>query len=1168
MDFTKAQESAISSKGKNILVSAAAGSGKTTVLCERIKRGIEAGDYELSEIIVVSFNTESAADIRAKLLKNLSKAYSKSGDIRLFRQIMMLDKAQISTIHSFALKLIKENSDRLGLPAKTRNIDENESELLKSEIMNLVISSAYSQNEDFVELSDHITSDRDGDFSQIFLKLYDKLMNEPQGIELIKQKALEISELTYESFKESAWGKTLLEERTDALKFYLCKMNEAADSYIEGSKGYEVYGVRFRAMADFANALLCAEDEEMLGEILKDSSLPSFQGARAPGHKGENYDYYKGIFDEFKDAVVKKGRIVKEYTKDGFEADNKKNVRLMMVVYDLLCAFERAYSEEKRKRGLIDYTDMERMAHSLLVDKDGNRTDIGEKYSKKFKAVYVDEYQDTNRVQDEIFRAISNGNLFIVGDIKQSIYGFRGACPEIFSRYRREGFKDGGEKIFLSDNFRSDEMVIKFSNGIFSKLMRADDSIGYVDEDDLKHSKVAKENEEIKKEKVELLLFENRKKIQTPDGQEIIKPYSDEAAYVATRIKSQILAGIYKPSEIAILVRSGGEKLSELMMALGDAGVPVSINEKEDYYKKPHVLMVMCLLNFINNPERDIYTAGVLHSDFFGFTTDELISLKSPSKNLWECVVSCAQGQECGENELFRKARNVCAFYEKYKELEKRNGADEVTRRIVDDLGIVNKFTYGLGQAEASLIREDIYKIYKEARLCSERYGMGLSGFVAHLEKLSEMGKSEKSVKGDEEGVRILTIHGSKGLEFKECFLYNCDKAMNIATDDVGFFKKSPFEYESTLGLALPIYDDGGRCVHDSTVLRSIRAKRQRSIKEEELRLLYVALTRAEEKLIITGKGSVKKLDGAWQRPVESALFTHEVFSARSFLDWILLCIGNIPKECYTLQMDPTLEQGRTDEMPKRATHQEDEDEIRERLELVAKEYAYKDVMDIPAKLTVSKLYPAVLDEGEESRSLIQDDYDFELPDFMGDGERRKKGARIGTSNHLFMQFCDLSLLRKNGVEAELQRLVENGYVSKDIAADVDKEKIKGFIKSTLASRIENAKRVYKEQRFNIKLPAEDFTQDEEKRKALCGESIFVQGVIDLVFEEGEEIVLVDYKTDSFGREKTKEYVENALRERYFLQLEYYKKAVEKMFGKVPGEVLIYSFALSDTVKM
>lgn len=1169
--FTDAQTKAIVTKGKNVLVSAAAGSGKTTVLCERIKNSLINGEYTLDEIIVTSFNTESAQDIKSKLLKVLYKAYDESGSLAVFRHISSIDRAQISTIHSFGLKLIKENAQLLGLPAKTRNIDESEESLLKQSIMDGVIAASYKEIDGFIELSDVLTNDRDSDFSVIFLKLYNKLMNEPEGVELILKRTESIKKLTFENFKASPWGRVLLEKRTAELEYFRDFLGDMADSYPNPSKAFDVYGRRFRLMADIAAGLLETKNEREFAEFLNDAEIPNFKGARGQELKGENYDYYKKVFDNFS-AKLKNKKIIPEYDEDGFENDIEKTVKYATVTYNVLKRFEREYQEEKRRRGLIDYTDMERMAHKLLIDENGEKTDIAKRYTATFKAVFVDEYQDTNRVQDDIFRAISLNNLFIVGDIKQSIYGFRGACPDIFSEYRISGFKTGvGEKIFLSDNFRSDENIVEFSNAVFSGIMPGVDSIGYRKEDNLKHSKIPPEGELPKNEKVELHFFANKKTYTDEDGNEVVKRYCDEAGYVASRIKSEIESGRYKPSEIAILVRSGTERVSELIDALGEYNIPIATNEKEDYYRKPHVLLLMCILNFIDNPCREIYTAGALRSQVFEFTTDELVDIKlshGSGKDIWTAVVDYLNDDSVDrQTQMYSKAKRAKEFLKEYKAIERNNSLEETVRRIIDGTDIVHIFTSGRTSSEATAIRGDIYKIHNDAVNCSTRSGMGLSGFVSYLKKLSGMGKSEKTAHGDDGSVRLLTIHGSKGLEFKLCFLYNTDKSMQTATDDIGGFKKTPYEYEPTLGIALPVFDSAGEMLNKSSVYRAITANRQRTVIEEEMRLLYVALTRAEEKLIITGKCTVKKVDEALMRPRQKALTKHEIYDAGSFLEWVLMRLSEIPEDIYELYYDTPRKMPEEFDSNTTKDGKESGEISFERLSLLEGEYKYKEFLGIPAKLTVSELYPAILDDEEATKELFLKDQDFALPSFMNGDEKGVTGADIGSATHLFMQFCDFENAYTNGVEAELERLVNQGFISENIRGLVSVGGINAFLGSELFASIRGAKRIYREQRFNIKLPASEFTKKELRKVALNEEYIFVQGVIDCVFEDSQGgIVLVDYKTDSFDNGVSEKYIEKVLKDRYLTQLSYYKKAVTRLFGEEPKQVLIYSFAIGRTI--
>ncbi len=1306
MKFTTEQERAIKTRGGlgmpvNVLVSAAAGSGKTTVLCERIKRQIAEDGMKLEEMIVVSFNTESAADIRSKLLKNLMEAYgdahmTPASKRNIFREMTVIDRAQISTIHSFALKLIKENTEKLGLPTKIRNMDEGEQELLKNEIMNRVISSAYRDDEVFGEMSDILTSDRDGDFSAMFLKLYDKLQNEPDGVSLLKEKAGGLEGLCYENFQYSPWGKRLLSERYAALDFYKDRFYEAATSYTEGSKGARMYGTRFFEAHRLAEKMKNAKSEEEYAELVLGAKGISFVGTRGTREdKGENYEYYKGVFDAFKKSL--ENELLPAYQKEEFQYDIEKTVGYALCTHRLLSEFEKAYSDEKKRRGLIDYTDMERMAHRLLWDEKGVKSDIARFYTNEFKAVYVDEYQDTNRIQDEIFKAISNGNLFIVGDIKQSIYGFRGACPEIFSGYRRPDFSpEEWEKIFLSDNFRSDELVIRFSNALFSTLMPTVDTLGYVKEDDLNFSKRYKEGETVKKEKVELHLFENAKKDE--DGEELL--YSDEARYVADRIKKEIDEKNYAPSDIAVLVRSSGTRVTELMTALRERNIPISTNEKEDFYKIPHVMLLICLLNFVDDPRRDIYTAGALHSGVFEFTADELVSVKlnhpSADGTLWGSFEELIGAKpQKGEEIIYKKAQKAEKFITAHRSLEKIMGLDEVVRRIIEDSRIVNITMAAADGASSLTVREDIYRIYEDAAVCGARYGMGLSGFVSRLEKLIAMGKSENSPKGAADGVRVMTIHASKGLEFKLCFLYNADKGMNTDTDSLGLYKKSPFEYEPSLGISLPVFDKDGSKVHESSLHRAINAKRERDVKEEEMRLLYVALTRAVEKLIITGKGSEKKIDKALLRPEGIAITEHEVFSAKSFLDWIMLCFKSIDEKFYTLSyntkfeisLDDTSEHdsferdafecdAREHDAPKHDASEYDapkhdaseydaskhdvseydaskhdvseydalksdttaydraaydishgKDDAREvcvrtradgdesrtetktgskaesksssktelkkesrtesksgsktvkispedikKAELVKKAYPFSHLKGIPAKLTVSKLYPEILDEFDTSAGIDSFDTtsadEFKLPSFMEAGTE-KNGAERGTATHLFMQFCNFENVEMLGVENEAKRLAASGFIPADASEKMDAAGLERFFRSELYAEMKKAKRLFREQRFNIKLPAGEFTASPEKKAQLSGQEIFVQGVIDCVFEDKYgNIVLVDYKTDGFPPKSSEEYIRSALEKRYYSQLYYYKKAVGEIFGKEPERVLLYSFALNNTVKM
>lgn len=1163
MNFTDAQLQAIDAGKDNILVCAAAGSGKTTVLCNRIAKRIAMGQCDISKILVVTFTIASADDLKRKLRETLNEAYAKATDIQskryIQKQLSLLPKARISTIHSFALEMIRQNFDKLALPAKIRVADEWESRMLAARVMDSVIEEMYKNDEDgsFAEFTDLLITDRDGALGEYFLEVYSKLSNEIKGIDLIWDNIEEINREIDNDFFNTPWGRVIKENARIKLDYCVKYLTEAADGYTEDSPAYKFYGTRFRQICNSATALRSSLDFGLTEFIdcLKGIELPNFKGnagAKANEAKIENHSHYIDVFYFLKDITENNGKkLGLQFAIDTVREDMSQTAEHLKSLYSLLCIFDEKFAEEKKKRGVVDFTDIERMTHSLLIDEKGNRTELAEKYTNEFQELYIDEYQDTNKVQDDIFRAISNGNMFIVGDIKQSIYGFRGACPEIFSKYRREGFGgDSGQMVFLSENFRSDPCIVNFSNGVFSNIMKDVLTIGYTAEDNLKFSK----SNNIKELETELFLFKDVKN----------EEHCSQGEFVASYIKDELERGT-PPEDIAILCRSiVGNGVSELVDSCKKYGVPITMGDGDEFFKKPWVLLLLCLINTIDNKTKDIYVTGALKGELFGFTLDMLTRVRTefPSQlGMWYSLESYVKAhEEKGElDEITLYGRRFFSFVEKMREIEANSSVDELIRTVIYSSRIIEALSLGQSGERGEEIRSDILKVYSYAVDFASRSSMGLSSFIAHLNSIIENDSGSKKKSNQKGAVRLMTIHGSKGLQFPICILYNAEKSFKLTAD-----RDCPIIFGGELGFAFRLKGETVEDKHDTILTSAIKLKYGLEQREEEMRLLYVAFTRAENRLVITGKSSLDMNDAS-PFEVEYA----RVMSASNYLDWLYLCMEHIDSNTYTVTVNPSLRVELLDENSNSYSgeidmHLTEEDE--ERLKMIRSVYPYSQVSGIPAKASVSELSAHFLDDtekklplknGDETKSII-------LPEFMG-GIAENIGAKRGTATHLFMQFCDFSRCEEYGVEAEIDRLVEKGYIDEETASLISIEKAEGFFASRLYKRIKEGGRVLREQRFNIKLQASRFTSEPDKKKALEGEELLVQGVVDCVFfDKDGTMVLVDYKTDGFSPKTTREDVIKILNERYKDQLFYYLLALDNIFPEVKKKACIYSFFLNE----
>lgn len=1191
MGFTNAQLKAIKAERDNILVCAAAGSGKTTVLCNRIAQRIANKECDISKTLVVTFTIASADDLKRKLRETLNEECAKATDRDTKRyiqkQLSLLPKARISTIHSFALEIIRRNFDKLGLPAKIRVGDSWESGLIANRTMDAVIEEKYKNYDgSFTRLTDLLIADRDGSLGEYFLKLYYNLSNESRGIETILDNIRLINKAIEED--DNPWERVIRDNAAMKLDYCVKHLKSAADCYSEESPSYEFYGTRFRKVYETAVHLRNCLDEgfDKLAEAISDVEFVQFKGKglnnEAKSDLSENHGFHMSVFNFLKDLCDKRGKkLGMDFSISTSKEDMEKTAEHLACLYSILSEFEKKFSEEKIRRAMVDFTDIERLAHRLLLDEKGNKTELAIKYADEFEELYIDEYQDTNRVQDDIFRALSKKNMFIVGDIKQSIYGFRGACPEIFSSYRSEGFgEDGGLTVFLSENFRSDPNVINFSNGIFSQIMSGVSTVGYTSEDNLVFSK--KKN--IKDEKTELYLFcekndknnKNKKSKKTEKNNEVNEEADKEkntsmAEFTASYIRNELDKGV-SPEDVAVLCRSlTGKGVSELIECCRKYGVPISLGDGAEYFKKPWILLLLAIINTIDNKTRDIYVTGALYGELFGFTLDMLTRVRTDcpsSLGMWYSLEEyIKKREETGDiDDICICGKRFVSFINRMREVEANSSVDELVRTVIYQSRIIEALSIGQSEERRDEIRSDIIRLYSYAVDFASRSSMGLSSFVAYLKEIMESGQ-DKSKKGSSSGaVRLITIHGSKGLQYPICILYNAEKNFKLSAD-----KDCPLMYSGALGIALKLSGDAIEDKHDTILTSALKIGYAAQQREEEMRLLYVAFTRAENRLVVVGKSSIDMND-----PPPSKDIYARVMSANNYLDWIYLCIDAINKndewkDSYLYKQNPQLQTGdlaASEKLLRLDGEMKLTEEEKRRLDNVLHGSGNSSFV-IPAKATVSELSPDYLDSSTEDKiqrvkAANHSERDTKLPDFMS-GEAKISGAKRGTATHLFMQFCDFSRCEKYGVENEIERLVDNRYIDRETAGLISVKKVESFFMSSLYKRIKESRNLMREQRFNIKLDASLFTKDAEKKKALSGQEIFVQGVVDCVFVDlNGDMVLVDYKTDGFAPDTPRDEVISILKERYTNQLYYYLLALDRIFPEAKKKACIYSFFLDS----
>lgn len=1200
--WTDDQLKAITARGKTLLLSAAAGSGKTATLTERIIRQVKT-DSDISDMLIVTYTRAAAAELRVKIFKALSDAIAEDPQNRkLTTQLTKIGSARISTIDSFYYDIVKDNLAAIGLSSPPKIADPNQYVILAQSTMDAVIEEFYRTRSDFPAFAECFSGVKQSNYiSETFVSIYDNLQNLRDGLGFLKKCAdstLEQSEL---DFFSSSYGKILQKKASDVFAHYLPILSEAVDFIESNDAVNKAYGEQFRIDLKLCRNLTDAVGDSSNGysrirELLANYVHPSLKGIGG-GNSSERSNMYRDLrtaftktMDDFKEnAFSKSPETIKRAMKD--------TARYTQILYELLCAFEEKVSEEKSRMGIATFNDIKRMTLKLLVNDDLTPTETAKKYANQFSDIYIDEYQDVDQVQDLIFTSISKpDNRFMVGDIKQSIYEFRSADPTLFSGYRAS-FPDIYSKeandsdvacIFMSENFRCDKPIIDFANLVCSKIFSvAPECIGYTPKDDLKYHKACDNPSRIQ-QKVKLVVVNRPSKEEKSkyDGMLALKDNDFEAEYIADEIERLLKekplkdnSKELKAGDIAILYRRSNI-VPAISAALDRKGILTSQPDAKQYFEHPDVLTVLCVLNAIDNPERDIHLAGAMHSPLFNFDLEELwrIRLNAESHvSLYSAL--CKYTEDC-DDELAEKCKDFKDTLESWQLEAAGLPVDRFLLTLFDNERFIS--TGIIAQQNDNGNGGNLLLLYEYARSFENGSFKGLYQFIEFInslidnKKALELGKGAKS----EERVSIMSVHKSKGLEFPVCFVCGCSDSIRSRAS------KDSFVFDKNSGVAMNIADDTGIARIKTPMRDAILDRIALRQAEEEMRVLYVALTRAKERLYVTASSS-KSLGKLLEEGRARAQFFDRhtvIYDSGSYLDWFMLMCNADENPTYELlpvdglalfmpKNDNTIEDAVVEGDTNKESNGnfEDDKNIEEYASFLGNKFDFKYKYDklsiVPSKVSVSRLYPKMLDADDKDKlELFDKPTEAKIPDFFLDSSSEVSAAEKGTATHLFMQFCDFDNLAKLGVDSELKRLQQDGFIPESYVKLIYVDELEKFVKSELFQRILKSKEVIREQRFNITLSPSDFTDNKELMPLIDGESLAVQGVIDLVLiDENGDIELYDYKTDRLTREELKDSVGDGglagkrLHEAHALQLSYYAKAAERLFGKSCRRIAIYS---------
>ena len=1174
-NWTDEQLKAIEDKNSNILVAAAAGSGKTSVLVERMIRKVITENIDIDKILVVTFTNAAASEMRERMLNALYKEIDKNpNDLRLRKQIILLNKASICTIDSFCLDVIRNNFFEIGISSNFRIADTNELELLKQEALEETLEKLYVEGSaEFNKLVESYASYKDDeDLKSIILRIYDFIQSCPFPDDWLEEKANLLTE-RQNDFSKSIWGKILLKNFSDEI--------ENAINTLQGLKN------NLAKWPELIKYELIIEDDILTLNGLIDKNLSWDEKYNlAQNIKYKQWSQDKKINNSLKDEAKDIRDTVKERVKKSigktFQYDTENAYKDLEEMYptiksliNVVQIFSKNFLSLKSEKNVMDFSDIEHFALKLLLKKNEKgvyeKTSVAKKYEERFAEIAIDEYQDSNEVQESILNAISRGNnIFMVGDVKQSIYKFRQARPELFiDKYEKYGdskANEYGEKIKLYNNFRSRENVLDVTNLVFENIMSKDfGEIEYNEEEYLNYgASYYNESKDISEiAEIDIIDLKEVSEEDDDEQEEIIEKIEVEAKFVAQKIKSlidgkfQILdkeKGLRdaKYKDIVILLRATNNYSGIFEKELSKLEIPVFSDVADNYLESIEIQTIIATLKIIDNPLRDIPLVTVMRSFIGGFTDNELIEIRLCKKEglFYEAVLEAKESNEIS-GELKNKISKFLEQIEKWRKEEKYLPLNELIWKIYNETDYLNYVTL---MPNGKVRRANLNMLFERAKEYEKISFKGLFNFIRYIERIKNSNNDMSSAKliGENENVvRIMSIHKSKGLEFPITIISNADKKFN----EKDFSEKILLHQYLGFG---PQYVNYGRQITYSTAAKeAIKIKARDEMIAEEMRILYVALTRAKEKVIITGteKDFNKKLEKQKEDlknfENENGKINHLILKKyMSYLGWLELVCLKQEKEIIKLNViskNDVLKNDLPEEKGSKRINLEGID-TKKVEKILNWKYNHLESSNIQSKMSVTKI--------KELKSNNEGEYKAEIiPNFMK--EKKITSAEKGTLIHLILQKMDL---KKEYTEGEIQNFIESLY-SKKIINDLQKEsidtkKIFSILNSNFFRRIRNAKEINKEMPFYTYVPMKKVYNCKED------ENILVQGIIDLYFiDENDRLILVDYKTDFVNNKEE-------LIDKYKVQLDLYKKALEEALSRKVDESFIFSIFLNEEIRL
>lgn len=1160
-NWTKAQQNAIEARGSNILVSAAAGSGKTAVLVERVIRLITdvTLNVDVDKLLIVTFTNAAAAEMKSRIAKALLEIIRKDpNNTNAHRQLALLPNAKVSTIDSFCIGLVRENFFKLDIEQDFKILDNSENAVLEKTAMDEVLDFLYENGgDDFKSLVNMFSSTKDDkgfvevvnrishfissqDFPDVWLDKICEIYNPEIKFEdsfcseYVVEETKSLLNIVDDLFKQSVAVLNVADEKHKKLIDALSDDRLIIDSLIDNAKTD-----KWDKMLDVINNL-------------------SF--GRFPSVKCDEKDFVKSNRDLYKDIITKSIAPMYSVNSDDYLDDCNVLFPVIKQLTETVKLYNQKQLEMKKELNSFTFSDIEHFAINLLfyLDESGEivKTPLAYELEDSFYEILVDEYQDTNSAQDKLFKILSNGkNRFMVGDVKQSIYKFRLAMPFIFTEKKdsfahyEKGSNNIEQKIILSKNFRSRKGVCDYVNFVCSHIMSK--KVGGIDYNE---EEILNSNDDFKASDVPSAQI---KYVSTPDGENTIEYEARQIAnYILNKVasKEQIKDGdIYREiryGDFAILLRSAKTKINAVTDILGQYGIPTVANNKLNLFENKEVVILLNFLRVIDNPTQDISLLATLMSVFYGYTADDISQARvdCPYGNLYSAV---------SKSDIFSK---FVDDLKKYREYASSMSVENLVRQIIGDTSYLSVIS-AMGNHEQRV--QNVKLLIDIAKRFDNGENVGLTAFIRYVDSIIENKFNVESASVNDAGkdaVAVMTVHRSKGLEFPVCILAGASGKYN--KDDI---TKGTIQLNPKYGVGLKVYDASRLCRYDSLQFSVIKDINTYEMMSENLRVLYVAMTRAKEQFVtfisVSSKGVEHYVDSVSKKLISSSSSSASVISpyvvkkANTDAELLTLCalihndgkvlremcskddIGFEPYADFKLDIE-ILDENKKPEQQEEQPALSDAELLAELKDKLQFKYDRFGLSAFTSKRTASSL-----DAAEQDFKYLTSS----KPAFLN--KENMTAAQKGTAMHTFMQFCDYDSAKAD-LENEIERLVSMSFLTEEQAKSLDRKKLSAFFNGTFAERMFGSTHIYREIKVSSFVPVNEIEDTE------FTDEVLIQGIADCVFEENGELVLVDYKTDKADSEEE-------LIDKYKNQIAFYKKAVAKTLMKPVKEAVLYSFSLN-----